>query len=125
MRELIIIGGGAAGITAGIYATRKYIDALLITDDFTGQVGVSAWIENYPGFRKITGLNLIKNFKEHLDSFNGIEVKQFEGVKKINRIETGFRIITDENEYTSKAVIIATGGIPKKLNIENYLNFLF
>lgn len=82
MKELIIIGGGAAGITASIYAARKYIDTLLITDDFTGQIGVSAWIENYPGFKKISGLNLIKNFKKHLDSFNNIEVKSFEKVKK-------------------------------------------
>jgi thioredoxin-disulfide reductase len=124
MRELIIVGGGAAGITAGIYAARKYVKTLLIADDFTGQVGVSAWIENYPGFKKISGLKLIKSFKEHLDLFDNIEVKSFEKVKKISKIKNGFRIITDENNYDSRAVLIAAGSAPKKLNIENEGKFL-
>ncbi len=118
MKDLVIIGGGAAGITASIYAARKFIDALLITSDFTGQVGVSAWIENYPGFNKISGLDLIKNFKEHLEMFE-IDKKDFETVEKIKRIKGGFEIITDDANYKAKSIIIASGSIPKKLKVKN------
>jgi len=118
MKDLIIIGGGAAGVTAAIYAARKYIDTLLITKDFTGQIGNSAWIENYPGFKKVTGLDLIKAFKEHLDVYKP-EVKLFENILKIEKINNGFKVITDESSYTAKSLVIATGGVPKKLNVEN------
>ena len=57
--DLIIIGGGPAGITSGIYAARKKLKTLLITKDFTGQVELSWNIENYPGFPQITGHNLM------------------------------------------------------------------
>ncbi len=123
MKELIIIGGGAAGITAGIYSARKFINTTLITKDFTGQIGVSAWIENYTGFKKIPGLDLIKNFQEHLKMFE-IEIKSFENVERIIKIKNGFKIITDENEYKAKSLIIATGSMPKKLNAENEDKFL-
>ena len=82
MRDLAIIGGGAAGITAGIYAARKFIDTMLITSDFTGQVGISAWVENYPGFKKIRCLDLIKNFKEQLEKYE-IDKKVFKKDEKI------------------------------------------
>ncbi len=124
MRELIIIGGGAAGITASIYAARKYLDVLLITRDFTGQIGSSAWIENYTGFKKISGLDLMKNFKKHLDSFDNIEVQSFEEVVKINQASKGFKVITDEGQYNSQAVIIATGSVPRKLGAKNEDKFL-
>jgi thioredoxin-disulfide reductase len=124
MRDLIIIGGGAAGITAGIYAARKYLSALLIARDFTGQIGTSPLIENYPGFKKISGLDLIKKFKEHLELFENLEIKAFESVREIKKIKQGWQIITDENKYESKAVIIATGSLPKKLNIKNEDKFL-
>jgi thioredoxin-disulfide reductase len=124
MKELIIIGGGVAGLTAGIYAARKYLSALLITQDFTGQIGTSPLVENYPGFKKISGLDLIKNFKEHLESFKNLEIKAFESVVRIKKINQGWQVITDENKYESRALIIATGSVPKKLNIENEDNFL-
>lgn len=124
MKDLIIIGGGAAGITAGIYAARKYIDTCLIAKDFTGQIGVSAWVENYPGFKKVSGLDLIRDFREHLELFGNIEIKAFESARKIEKIPNGLRIITDENSHEAKAVIIATGSIPKKIGAANEDKFL-
>ena len=58
MYDLIIIGGGPAGIAAGIYAARKKLKTLLITKNFIGQTGKAFWVENYPGFIKISGLEL-------------------------------------------------------------------
>lgn len=124
MKELIIIGGGAAGLTASIYAARKYLSALLITQDFTGQIGTSPLVENYPGFKKISGLDLIKKFREHLELFKNLEIKAFESVVRIKKTNQGWQVITDESKYESKALIIATGSVPKKLNIENEDKFL-
>ncbi|PIR90251.1 thioredoxin-disulfide reductase, partial [bacterium (Candidatus Gribaldobacteria) CG10_big_fil_rev_8_21_14_0_10_33_41] len=67
--DLIIIGGGPAGITAGIYAARKRLRTLVLTKDFIGQVGKTSQIDNYPGFFGIFGLELIKKFEEHLKKF--------------------------------------------------------
>jgi thioredoxin reductase len=65
--DLIIIGGGPAGISAGIYSARQRLNTLLITKNFGGQVARKAvGIENYPGFKEISGLELIKKFTEHL-----------------------------------------------------------
>jgi thioredoxin-disulfide reductase len=123
MRDLIIIGGGPAGCSAGIYAARKKLDTLLIAKDFTGQVSISSWVENYPGFKRVTGIELSKAFVEHLKSFD-IDINSFEKVVDIKRQENSFLVVTDEGEYESKAVIVATGGMPKKLDIENEEKFM-
>lgn len=122
MKDLIIIGGGPAGCSAGIYAARKKLDTLLIAKDFTGQMGLSSWVENYPGFKRVKGLDLVKSFVEHLKSFD-IEINSFEKVTDIKRLEESFLVLTDEGEYESKAVIVATGGMPKRLDIENEEKF--
>jgi thioredoxin-disulfide reductase len=121
--DLIIVGGGPAGITAGIYASRKKLKTLLITKDFTGQVELSWNIENYPGFSQITGHNLMENLKKHLQEYE-IEIKKFEEVKQIIKEGNQFKIITNENEYTSLSLIITTGAFPKKLNIGNEEKFI-
>ena len=118
MKDLIILGGGPAGCTACIYASRKKLDTLLISKDFTGQVGWSSWVENYPGFKKVRGVELAKSFVEHLKSFD-IDINSFEKALSIEKKGKNFVVTTDEGEYESKAVIIATGAIPKKLNVEN------
>jgi len=123
MRDLIIIGGGPAGCTAGIYAARKKLDTLLISKDFTGQVGLSTWVENYPGFRGITGLDLAKNFHNHLKSFD-IDINFFEKVIEIKKGKNFFHIKTDEGEHKSRAVIITTGATPKRLEVENEEKFI-
>ena len=61
--DLIIIGGGPAGITAGIYAARKKLKTLLITKDFLGQIGKTNEIDNYLGFPEILGIDLAKKFE--------------------------------------------------------------
>ncbi|NMB92048.1 MAG: FAD-dependent oxidoreductase [Parcubacteria group bacterium] len=121
--DLIIIGAGPAGITAGIYAARKKIKTLLITKDFTGQVGLSWKIENYPGFKQISGLKLMENLKNHLKEYE-IEIKNFEEVKQIVKDNNYFQTITNENKYLARTLIIATGALPKKLAIKNEKKFL-
>ncbi len=123
MKDLIIIGGGAAGCSAGIYAARKKLNAILIAKDFTGQTGISSWVENYLGMGRISGLALAQKFKEHLKIFD-LEIKSFEEVLHLSKINNGFEVQTDENIYQSKSIIIATGSIPKKLNAQNEEKFI-
>jgi len=123
MRDLIIIGGGPAGCSAGIYSARKKLDTLLIAKDFTGQIGHSTWVENYPGFKGIKGLDLAKSFKSHLESFD-IEINEFEEVIKIVKKKDFFFVVTDEGEYEARSIIICSGAKPKKLGVPNEGRFL-
>lgn len=114
--DLIIIGGGPAGITAGIYAGRQRMKSLLITKEFGGQMAKKATeVCNFPGFEKISGTELIDKFVEHLKKQESVEIK-FTEVEKIEKQGDIFTAITIENEkIQSKAVIIATGADPRPL----------
>ncbi len=121
MKELIIIGGGPAGITAGIYAARKQINTLLISKDFIGQAGQAGIIENWPGEKKILGPELMQKFQEHLNSYN-IETIQ-EKVISIKK-DKYFLVKSEEKEYKAKSIIIATGRKPRKLNVPGEEEFI-
>lgn len=114
MKDLIIIGSGPAGITAGIYAARKNLNTLILTKDFIGQLGNSGRIENWPGEKQINGPELLNNFQDHLDSYK-IELKE-KTVQKIKK-ENNFKVITDNEVYKSKAVIVASGRISRKIGV--------
>jgi thioredoxin-disulfide reductase len=122
--DLIIIGGGPAGITAGIYAGRQKLKALLIAKEFGGQLGRKAVdIENYPGFEKISGQDLITKFRNHLKRFK-IEAKIGE-VVKIAKEGNIFSVHTKGGKiYQSLAVIIASGTDPRPLEVEGEKEFL-
>lgn len=122
--DLIIIGGGPAGITAGIYGARQRLKTLLITKDFGGQVTKKAVpIENYPGFKEISGLDLIQKFKEHLKKFE-IEIEK-DSVVKIEKTDKDFRILTEnKKQFEAKAVIIASGADPRPLKVPGEKEFI-
>ena len=122
--DLIIIGGGPAGITAGIYAARQRLNTLLITKEFGGQIALKAInIENYPGFKEISGLDLTKKFEEHLRKQ---EIKiEMDEVGKIEKKVKNFLIYTlGKNVFETKTVIIATGGDPRPLEVPGEKEFL-
>jgi len=116
MYDLIIIGGGPAGITAGIYAARKKLRTLLITKEWGGQVTRAPEIHNWPGTKKISGIDLIKQMSEHLKTFE-IQIKAGKEVINLNKKGDNFSVRDNDQEYEAKAVIIATGKIPRTLNI--------
>jgi len=122
--DLIIIGGGPAGITAGIYATRQKLNTLLITKDFGGQVARKAVaIENYPGFEEISGLELIQKFEKHLRK-QKIDVERDE-VIKLKKIGKNFLVFTkSKNRFESKTVIIASGADPRPLEVPGEKKFI-
>ena len=123
--DLIIVGGGPAGITAGIYGARYRLKILMITKDFGGQIAKKAVpIENYPGFKEISGLELIQKFKEHLDKFK-IDI-EMDSVTKIEKNNENFQVLTEKGkkQFESKTVIIASGADPRPLKVPGEKEFV-
>jgi alkyl hydroperoxide reductase subunit F len=117
MYELIIIGGGPAGMTAAVYAARKKLNTLLISYDVGGQVLWTTGIENYMGYQFIEGLELIQKFEKQVKQFP-IDTKTGERVSTLSRTDGGFEARTDKGGiYQAKAAIIATGKRPRQLNV--------
>ncbi len=124
MRDLIIIGEGPAGLSAGIYAARAGLDTLLIEKGAPGGIaGTIDFVENYPGFPNgISGMELMQNMREQTKRF-GVQFTNEEVISiKVNnrndsQIAPTYVIKTNINEYVSHTVIIATGTEHKKLGV--------
>lgn len=116
MYDLIIIGGGPAGLTAGIYAVRSGLDVLVLErSEISGQIALADVVENFPGFPSISGLELMEKYKIHAQEA-GVKTRitdvlsvRSEGAKKL--------VSTDSGDLESKAVIIASGANPKHLEV--------
>lgn len=116
MYDLIIIGGGPAGLTAGIYAQRARLRALLLEKEIIGgQIAVSDIIENYPGFPSISGAGLMEKFEQHARGL-GLEIKLTDVIDIQDKGKTKI-VKTSEGDLTTRAVIVATGAKPKRLGI--------
>lgn len=120
--DVIIIGCGPAGLTAGIYAGRRNLKTLLIGESMGGQQALAHIIENYPGIESISGMDLTETMKKQCENF-GCEIKiekvidmELEG--EIKKIKTG------EGVYESKTVVLATGEMHRKLNVKGEDKFL-
>lgn len=116
MYEVIIIGGGIAGATAAIYASRKRMNFLLIAQKLGGQLLETGGVLNYPGIVTTKGAEFSLAIEEQL-KFNNVEPKVGEEVKKIEKMKGGFRIFSDKKNYESKTVVIATGSKPRKIGV--------
>ncbi len=120
--QLVIVGGGPAGITAAIYASRKRIKTAILTKDFVGQTGRAGKIENYPGEISIDGADLMKKYEEHVRSLD-IDIMEEVTVSGINKKGDNFIVDTGENLETS-TVIIASGRNPRPLKVPGEEFFL-
>jgi alkyl hydroperoxide reductase subunit F len=117
MYDLMIIGGGPAGMTAAVYAARKKLNAILLSKDVGGQVNWTLGIENYMGYQLIEGPELIKKFEEQVKQFP-IDMKIGEVVSSLSRISDGFEAKTEGGEtYQAKAAIVVTGKRPRPLDV--------
>ena len=132
MYDLIIAGGGPAGVAAGIYASRKMLKGILITDLFGGQSLVAAEIQNFIGVKSISGFNLAKILKEHLQvastssaqAQKGIKIIEEDLVAKIEKAKDGFKATTKKGKiFKSRTVLIASGSRQRKLNIPGEKEF--
>ena len=113
--ELAIIGAGPAGYSAGIYAARAGIKAVIFDESGGGGLAMlSPNIENYAGFESISGTELMEKMKQHASKY--VDIKFYEEVKKIDKLDGKFAIKTSEGEYTVGAIILSTGTEHRKLN---------
>jgi NADH-dependent peroxiredoxin subunit F len=122
VRDLIILGAGPAGLTAGVYAARKQLDTLIISENIGGQTLWSSDIENYLGFTYITGAELVDKFEDHLRRFSLRQ--EFTRATKLCKINNGFRVETEDlREFEARSVIIATGKSPRMLSVPGERDF--
>ncbi len=118
--DLIIVGAGPAGLSAAIYASRYNLNALVIGDEPGGMAAEAYKIENYPGFKSVSGMELMNKFKDQIKGVVDIKQEKIIELKK----ENNFVITTKGGVYKSKAVIIASGTKRRKLNIKGEKEFL-
>jgi thioredoxin reductase (NADPH) len=115
--EIVIVGAGPAGLSAGMYVARQNVSCLVISKDLGGQMNLIPKLENYPGTIMSSGQILAKTLETQYLSFKGEIV--YDTVEKIDESEDGFKIKTTRSEYKAKAVVLAPGKVPNMLGVEN------
>lgn len=121
--DVLIIGSGPAGYTAGVYASRAKLDTLIISGTLPGgQLMTTSEVENYPGFPNgIFGPELMMNMRQQAERFGAVVVD--DEVIKVNFKKKPFAITTHSENYTAEAVIVCTGASPRKLGIPSEQQF--
>lgn len=117
--DLAILGGGPAGVAAGVYASRKRLKTVFITDSWGGQSNVSEGIQNWIGTVNIPGAQLAITLEAHLRAYASdiVDIRTGEYVKLVSKSGSGFTVTTDKDSYETKAVLVATGSHRRKLDI--------
>ena len=123
MYDVIIVGGGPGGLSAGIYAIRAALKTVLIEKGIAGgQINLTESVENYPGYENITGFELSQKFLEHAKSYD-LEILQ----EEVALVEPGLKFHTvrlaNGKIINTHAVILATGGSPRKLGVAGELEY--
>ncbi|MEM1986080.1 MAG: FAD-dependent oxidoreductase [Nitrososphaeria archaeon] len=114
--DVIIVGAGISGLSAGIYACRKKMNTLIISKDIGGQALIAKEVENYPGVERTSGAELVQKVYEQALSF-GAQIVQDE-VISVEKVSEGyFRVRTLKGEYVSRSLIIAAGKLPRDLKV--------
>ncbi len=115
--DLAIIGGGPAGVAAGVYAARKRLKTVFITKDFEGQSAVSLDIQNWIGNVTITGADLVKNLESHLRAYAAdmVDIKTNQLVTSIKKEGDIFTVTTTKDTYSAKTVLITAGSRRREL----------
>ena len=125
MFDLIIIGGASAGLAAAIYAARKKLNFVVLTEKIGGQSLLTERIENYPGFEEIAGYELVKKMEEQAKKY-GTQILEGEDceVLKIEKTGNSFRLNTKKGgEMEAKSVVVASGKRPRLLNVAGEKEF--
>ena len=120
--DLIIIGGGPSGLAAGLYAARRNLKVIILSETLGGQMALAPSVENYPGVKPIPGLKLADNMRKQAKKFGC----KFVSAKVVSLdLKNEIKIVkTTEKKYSAKAVLIATGSHYRKLEAENEDKFI-
>lgn len=121
--DLIIIGGASAALSAAIYAARKKLNTLILTGKVGGQSLLTDSIKNYPGFKEISGYDLIVKFREQAESF-GAKIQEGKLVESIAKNGDNFEVKTNDGQsFEAKSIIVATGKRPRNLDVPGEKEF--
>lgn len=123
--DLAIIGGGPAGVSAGVYAARKKLKTIFLTKDFGGQSIVSEDIQNWIGTVSIPGVTLAENFKKHLLAYANetVEVKEGVMVTAVEKKDGHFLLKTSGGDFEAKTILITTGSSRRKIEVPGAATF--
>jgi len=120
MYDLIIIGGGPAGVSAGVYASRKQLKSLFVTKEWGGQSTVSTDIQNWIGTPSISGNKLADDLKSHLEAYAGdcVDIISNQIVKNLEKTDSGFKVTLENDDvHEAKSVLIASGSGRRRLAV--------
>lgn len=122
--DLLIVGGGPAAMSAGVYAARKMINLAILTIDFGGLMNETTEIENYLGFQNINAKDLVSRFEEHVKSFE-IPVSYGIPVREVNKTDDIFNVfLQDDTNYSGRTIIYATGEHHRELSVPGGKEFM-
>ncbi len=121
--DVVIVGAGAAGMTAAIYTCRKNLKTAVISVDIGGQLNLTTHIENYPGIEPMAGAELVQRFRKSALSFGAEFITG--KVVKVEKEEKGFKLTLSNNDvYFARGVILAFGAVPRELGIPGESKFI-
>ncbi|MBN2248024.1 MAG: FAD-dependent oxidoreductase [Coriobacteriia bacterium] len=122
--DLIVVGAGPAGLTAGMYAVRQGLTTAIVGAEVGGQAAWASEVENYLGWRLVTGSELVTSFREHVAQFD-IECLEGQLVNAIVPAGDGFEVFTREGAHlAARAIIVATGRTPNRLAVPGETEFI-
>ena len=123
MYDIIIIGGGVSGIAAAIYSARFNLKTLILSQETGGLIQYTHLVENYPGYKSISGPQLADKFKEHVDDYKDLVDIKEEPAVDIEKKNSIFKVKTQKSSYEGKTILIATGTRRKELNAKGEKQF--